>query len=251
MSWNEQRDQWTREIVALLYEHGMIRTFYRDKPEGWRLISGLYSPLYIQLRPLASYPDVFTTVCRAMVQLLHHEAPGITKTIGIAMAGVPIAAGMAIAGGIPAAFTRKMENVKTVEAVRQAISSYGEHALVEGEIVAGDRLVLVDDLVTRCDSKLIALEQVKHELNRRSIPDVECTTVAVLLDREQGAASSARAAGMELLSLIPFASKGLPLLQDHMHEAEWRVLAEYLTDPQKYQDTAVQEDLRRLSATVR
>ena len=69
MSWLEEKRKIAEEIVELLYHKQMIRTFYRDRPEGWTLVSGLYSPLYIQLRPLASYPDVFRKLCAAMARM--------------------------------------------------------------------------------------------------------------------------------------------------------------------------------------
>jgi hypothetical protein len=148
MSWHEEKIGSAKAILRLLYENRMIRTFYRDKPDGWTLVSGLYSPLYIQLRPLISYPDVFAEVCSALARMAHEEAPEIRRVVGIAMAGVPIAAGMCFAGRMPGCFTRKMEGVKSVEDFRRKISEYGEHALVEGEIQDGDNLALVDDFVT-------------------------------------------------------------------------------------------------------
>lgn len=247
MSWIDEKEKAAAEIVTLLYENRMIRTFYRDKPEGWTLISGLYSPLYIQLRPLVSYPEVFRKVCHAMCRLVSEECPGITKIIGIAMAGVPIAAGMSVSGGISAGFTRKMENVKSLAAFREAISSYGEHALLEGDVVSGDRIALVDDLVTRFDSKEIALEQVRHEVSRRKLDDVECRTVLVVLDREQGGQDAARRAGVDLLSLIPFKSVGLPLLEGVMNRTEWETLTRYLDDPASFQDRDVQAETARLA----
>lgn len=247
MSWLQEKDDHAREILSLLYQNRMIRTFYRDRPEGWTLVSGLYSPLYIQLRPLASYPDVFEKVCRALARMVAEEAPRINRVVGIAMAGVPIAAGMAIAGGIPAGFTRKMENVKSVDAFRAAITAYGEHNLLEGELFSGDRVALVDDLVTRFDSKLIALEQVRYETNRRGLADVECRTVIVALDREQGGKEAAHDAGVELLSLIAFKTRGLPLLRDAMHPKEWEVITRYLDDPAAFQDRAMHEELRQLA----
>jgi orotate phosphoribosyltransferase len=247
MSWVEEKTEAAAEILSLLYENRMIRTFFRDKPDGWTLISGLYSPLYIQLRPLVSFPSVFEKVCRAMVRMLTEEAPEINKLVGIAMAGVPIAAGMALVGGISAGFTRKMENVKSLDSFWKAISSYGEHSLLEGELNETDNIALVDDLVTRFDSKLVAMEQVKHEARTRGLSDVQCRTVAVVLDREQGGMQAALRADVNLLSLISFKTDGLPLLETVMNRTEWETLVHYLEDPQYFQDKEVQERIARLS----
>ncbi len=249
MSWHEEKIGSAKAILRLLYEKRMIRTFYRDKPDGWTLVSGLYSPLYIQLRPLISYPDVFAEVCSALARMAHEEAPEIRRVVGIAMAGVPIAAGMCFAGRMPGCFTRKMEGVKSVEDFRRKISEYGEHALVEGEIQDGDNLALVDDLVTRFDSKLIAFEQIRREIERRKLKNVSCSKVIVLIDREQGASQVARTLGFEILSLIPFKTMGLDLLKGILAEDEWRVIKDYLDDPQVFQDQSVQNRLERMSST--
>jgi orotate phosphoribosyltransferase len=247
MAWVEEKEQLTRDVLKLLYENRMIRTFFRDRSEGWTLISGLYSPIYVQLRPLISYPAAFEKVCRAMARLIREECPEITKIVGIAMAGVPLAAGIALAGGIPAAFTRKLENVKSLDALKGAIDSYGEHSMLEGELVPGDRIALLDDLVTKFDSKLIAMEQVRFELEKRRIPDVECKTVLVVLDREQGGAAAAEREGINLLSLIRFKSVGLPLLKDVMDPKEWQILTDYLEDPSRFQDSKLQAELKGMA----
>jgi orotate phosphoribosyltransferase len=250
MSWDREKEEAAREIVTLLYEKRMIRTFYRDRAQGWTLISGLYSPLYIQLRPLVSYPEVFEKICRSMARMVREEAPQITVVVGIAMAGVPIAAGISLMGNIRAGFTRKMENVKSLKAFKEAIGSYGEHSLVEGELAPGDRVALVDDLVTRFDSKQIALEQVKHEVRKKDLADVDCRTVLVVLDREQGGLEAAREQGVDLLSLIPFRSVGLPLLEEVMDAREWEVISHYLRDPDHFQQKEVQRDVERMAGSV-
>lgn len=249
MTWANEKDEAAKEILILLYQHRMIRTFYRDRPQGWTLVSGLYSPLYIQLRPLASYPEVFEKVCRSMARLVREEAPEINRMIGIAMAGVPIAAGMALAGGIPAGFTRKMENVKSAASFQEAITRYGEHSLLEGELVSGDRIALVDDLVTRFDSKEVALEQIKYEITKRGLSNITCKKVIVVLDREQGGAEAAAQKGIELLSLIPFKTKGLALLESVMNRTEWETLRHYLDDPQYFQQEKAQKELASLAET--
>ncbi|MBI5247933.1 MAG: hypothetical protein HY912_00430 [Desulfomonile tiedjei] len=245
MSWKEEKEAFASEILALLYENRMIRSFYRDKPDGWTLVSGLYSPLYIQLRPLVSYPRVFEKVCRAMTRMVQEEAPEITTVIGIAMAGVPIAAGMSLLG-IPAGFTRKMDNVKSLESFKEAITKYGEHSLLEGELASGDRLALVDDLVTRFDSKLVAMEQVKYEVQKKGLSNVDVSTVLVVLDREQGGKEAAQKENMKLLSLIPFKTVGLPLLEGVMHPTEWDVIHRYLDDPAEFQNKTEQDRIAGL-----
>ena len=247
MTWIKEKKEAALEILGLLYQNRMIRTFYRDKPEGWTLVSGLYSPLYIQLRPLVSYPSVFEKVCKAMAHMVREESPEITRVIGIAMAGVPIAAGMSIAGGIPGGFTRKMDNVKSLAQFKEAITAYGEHAMLEGELASGDKIALVDDLVTRFDSKLLALEQVKYEVQKRGLQNVECRTVLVVLDREQGGREAAEKEQVKLLSLIPFKTVGLPLLEGVMAKTEWETISHYLREPGNFQERAVQERLAGLA----
>lgn len=245
MSWFAEKREMAREIVTLLYHNKMIRTYYRDKPQGWTLVSGLYSPVYIQLRPLASYPDVFRKMCSALARMLQEEAPDIGKVIGIAMAGVPLAAGLSLVAEIPAGFTRKMEGVKSPEALRMAIEKYGEHAMLEGELSSGDTVALVDDLVTRFDSKLVALEQVAYEVRRRGLTNVECKTVLVGLDREQGGMEAAEEAGVRLLSLIPFKSIGMPLLKNVMDPGEWETISHYLHEPEYFQNPEARRKLER------
>ncbi len=246
MTWPEEKEELGRQILLFLYQHGMIKTFFRDKPSGWTLVSGLYSPLYIQLRPILSYPDGFRLVCQAMSRMLQEEAPGVNKAVGIAMAGIPIVAGMSILADMPAAFTRKLDGIKNMDEFQKRISSYGEHSLLEGEISPGDRLVLIDDLVTRFDSKLIALEQLRHEIAKRNIPNVVCSTIAVVIDRQQGGEDTAKNIGVQLLRLIPFKSAGIEMLQQHMHPIEWDIINLYLDNPERFQDPHVQKQIERM-----
>jgi uridine monophosphate synthetase len=250
MSWNTRKEEYAREIVSLLYAKGLIRTFYRDSPRGWTLISGLYSPLYVQLRPLASHPRLFAQACRAMAAMIREETPHINKVVGIAMAGVPLAAGIALYAEMPAGFTRKLEGARSLDSLRETLKTYGEHTLVEGELAPGDRIALVDDLVTKFDSKLIAAEQTAREAERRNVEDVDCRTVAVLIDREQGGARAAHDAGMALHALIPLKTLGLPLLESVMAAEEWDVITRYLDSPDEFQSAEARLELERMGTAA-
>ncbi len=245
MAWPEEKDALGKRIVEALYRRGLIRTWYRDKPEGWTLVSGAWSPLYIQLRPVCSHPELLREVGEALGRLIHEEAPDVTKIVGVAMAGIPLAVAASLASGIPCLYTRKLEGVRSADELTEAIRRYGEHAMVEGELAAGDRLVVLDDLVTGFDSKLIAVRQVEHELARHGLEDVVCQDVAVVLDREQGAAETANEHGIRLHSLVPFASKALDWLADAMAPLERQTIEDYLAAPDIYQSPEKQAELAR------
>ena len=123
-----------KEILLRIYDSRMIRTWYRDKPEGWRLISGLWSPLYIQLRVLSAYPDILRLIGRCMAEMIRVQVPQATQVVGVAFAGIPIAVATSLAGDIPCATTRKLPGVRSLSDFDKAIAEYGEHALVEGEL---------------------------------------------------------------------------------------------------------------------
>jgi len=237
-----------KEIARELYRRRLLRTWLRDKPEGWRLISGLWSPFYIQLRPLPSHPDLLLSVGEAMTRMILSRAPQTTHLVGIAMAGIPIAVATSLASGMPCSMTRKLEGVRSLADLEKTLQCYGEHALLEGEICDGDHLLLVDDMVTRFDSKLVAAAQVRAEVERRGLSRVKCEEVAVVLDREQGAAEAAAQHSMRLHALIPFRSQGLAWLADVMSPRELEVISDYLANPQKYQEPAVQQSLRDMHA---
>jgi orotate phosphoribosyltransferase len=224
-----------RHIMNEIYQNRMLLTASRDKKEGWTLVSGFWSPFYIQLRLLSSYPETLKKVGQAMTMLLNENAPNVNKVVGVAFAGVPITTAVSIESGLPACHTRKMLGVRTEDDLRKAIQEYGQHSLLEGVVEEGDVLCIIDDLVTGMESKLIARAQVQAEIERREVQDVVCDDVAVVLDRQQGAKKRAKEAGIRLHALIDFIDEGLPFLQDSMDSEEYRLIASYLADPARYQ----------------
>ncbi len=223
------------QIMSDIYENRMLLTATRDKPNGWKLISGLWSPFYIQLRLISSFPETLKRVGQALTILLKENAPHVNKIVGIAFAGVPIATAVSLDSGIPACHTRKLTGVKTEEEFYTALLAYGQHSLVEGLLEEGDRICLVDDLVTGMSSKLVARAQVFAEVKRRGIDDITCDDIAVIVDRQQGAQALATQEGMELHSLIEFADEGLPLIKHLMPEEEYNLIIGYLKDPKSHQ----------------
>ncbi len=245
-----------RDITRQLYKDGMLRTWYRDKPEGWTLQSKVWSPFYINLRRVGSTKngrEILTKAGLAMGSILKDQLPLVNKIVGMYMAGIPLATAITLGSGVASCYARNLEGIDTpedfdtkIEGIKKRIKEHGEHDLIEGELSDGDSIAIVDDLSTKFTSKLIARKQVMEEAKDRGI-HVTCKDVIVLLDREQGAVETARSFGMTLFSVIPFKTKGIPWLRDLMDSREFDVITDYLSNDQKYQDPNVRKSLKALS----
>jgi orotate phosphoribosyltransferase len=221
-----------------IYENRMLLTSSRDREEGWTLVSGIWSPFYIQLRILSSFPKTLERVGSAMAMMLKEQAPHVNKLVGVAFAGIPIATSVSLKSGLPACHTRKLVGVRNEEDLERALKEYGQHALLEGIVADGDSLCIVDDLVTGMETKLVARKQILTEVKQRGLSDVQCDDVAVIVNRQQGAASRAKELGLRLHSLIRFVDEGIPLLRGLMTPEEYTIITNYLADSSKHQPNA-------------
>lgn len=247
MSWQEEKENVGKELIRALYKQGMIKTWFRDNPQGWTLFSGMWSPLYIQLRPLSSYPELLKKVGYALGSLIKEECNAVNRIIGVATAGISIATAISLAANIPSCFTRKLEGVRSLEDFNRFVKEYGEHSMIEGIIEEGDTVGIVDDLVTKFDSKVFAITQLEFELEVRGLKHVTCSDVIVVLDREQGAEELAKEYGIKLHCLIPFMTKGMAWLKDILADQEYEVIVDYLHGTEKYQDPRVQAELSEIA----
>ncbi|MHA1962389.1 MAG: orotate phosphoribosyltransferase [Candidatus Thorarchaeota archaeon] len=227
-----------KAIMHDIYENRMLLTSSRDREEGWTLVSGIWSPFYIQLRILSSFPETLEKVGSAMAMMLKEQAPHVNKLVGVAFAGIPIATSVSLKSGLPACHTRKLVGVRNEEALKRALKEYGQHALLEGIVADGDSLCIVDDLVTGMETKLVARKQILTEVKQRGLSDVQCDDVAVIVNRQQGAASRANELGLRLHCLIPFVDEGIPLLRGLMTPEEHTIITDYLANSSKHQPNA-------------
>jgi orotate phosphoribosyltransferase len=244
VSWDDRKRALGDELLHRLYDVGVIRTWLRDRPQGWELMSGAWSPFYVNFRDAPADPGLFRFLVDAGAELMREELPQATQLVGLAAAGVPFAAGLAYTLGLPLGYTRKLPGVRRVEDLGGAAAeSYGSHRLVEGAFRPGDRVALVDDLVTGFDSKEIALRQLELELERRGIADVRAEAVVVFLERGAEAPRRAQAAGVRLVSLVVLDARRIEALRGAASDRELDVIAAYLRDPAPFQDPARRAEL--------
>jgi orotate phosphoribosyltransferase len=135
----------------------------------FKLSSGKASPYYIDLRVIPSFPDAFREIC-------DFYAHTITEQIGIKnferIAGIPIA-------GIPFASQVAYNLKKPFLYVRSGIKLHGRARRVEGILTSGEKVLLIDDLLTTGLTLKKAVDAVRAEGGIVS-------DAVVFLDREEG-----------------------------------------------------------------
>ena len=151
----------------------------------FKLTSGKASPYYIDLRVVPSFPDAFRQIC-------DFYGDYIISQIGIQnfdrIAGVPLA-------GIPFASQIAYNLEKPFLYVRKGIRHHGRQRRVEGILISGDRVLLIDDLVTTGLNLKKAAESIRAE------GGVVKEAVA-FLDREEGGKEKLERSGIKVHTLL-------------------------------------------------
>ena len=244
-AWAQRRLELAHTLLQHLLQCGLFRTWLRHEPEGWELVSGIWSPFYIQARGIPSHPEVFKFVGQALAEVVQNELGQCDNLIGLATAGIPLASAAAIALGLPMCYTRKLAGIRSIDDVSAHREDYGDHSMVEGRLGSNSKVVLVDDVCAQFTSKQVAHWQVKAEVKSRRLQNVSIPAVVVLVDREQSSAAAAGAAqlGMKILSVVKLKSEGLDLLRDILSEREHEIVTEYIANPNAFQNPSVRKQL--------
>jgi orotate phosphoribosyltransferase len=151
----------------------------------FKLTSGKVSPYYIDLRIVPSFPDAFRQIC-------DFYGESITSQVGLKnfdrIAAVPIA-------GIPFASQIAYNLKKPFLYVRKGVRLHGRQRRVEGILVSGDRVLLIDDLVTTG----LTLKKAATAITAEG--GIVKEAVA-LLDREEGGKEKLAKNGIQLHALL-------------------------------------------------
>jgi|TARA_B100001971_G_C18101204_1_gene488941 uridine monophosphate synthetase len=175
---------------------------------SFQLASGRESPVYIDLRILPSYPKAFKAVTDEFSALIKELKMDIVA--GVETAGIPISTAISIKTKIPMIY------------VRRRPKGYGTNSMIEGIIDKGQKVVLIDDLITNGGSKLRFIDGVKQA-------DAKVNDVAVILDRGQGGKEMLDGEGIKLHSLITL-KELLGYMREHslISKEEYTKVLEYL-----------------------
>lgn len=108
--------------------------------------SGLVGPIYCDNRLVLSFPEARNLVAAALVQQFAENNQGEAIIAGIATGGIAYAALLA----------DKLH--KPMIYIRSSAKAHGKQQAVEGKLIAGDSVILVEDLITTGNSALKAAQ---------------------------------------------------------------------------------------------
>ncbi len=134
------------EVADKLLEIRAIR-LQPEQPFTWA--SGWKSPIYCDNRLSLSYPAVRDLIRDQLVKSIQHYFPEVESIAGVATAG--IAQGALLANELKLPFLY----------VRSKPKGHGMENMIEGKVTPGQKVVVVEDLVSTGGSSLKAAQDLK------------------------------------------------------------------------------------------
>lgn len=119
-----------------------------DDPFTWA--SGWRSPIYCDNRVTLSYPSIRTYIRQQLSLIIQEEFGSVGCIAGVATAGIPQGVLVAQELGLPFVY------------VRSKAKEHGTGSLIEGEVMPGARVVVIEDLISTGKSSLQAVEALRN-----------------------------------------------------------------------------------------
>jgi orotate phosphoribosyltransferase len=135
------------EVADKLLEIQAIR-LQPDTPFTWA--SGWKSPIYCDNRLSLSFPEVRNLIKSQLVRSITHFFPEAEAIAGVATAGIP--QGALIANDLDLPFIY----------VRSKAKGHGMENMIEGKVTPGQKVVVVEDLVSTGGSSLKAVADLRE-----------------------------------------------------------------------------------------
>ena len=148
-----------KEFFLECYQLGIIK-FGR-----FTLKSGIESPFYVDLRPLASDPKILKKLANYLLDMLPLD--NFDLICGVPYAALPMATAMSLESYLPLIIKRK------------EAKQHGTKKMIEGIFTKGQNCLLVEDVITSGKSLLETIPEIESE-------GISVSDIVVVLDRQQG-----------------------------------------------------------------
>lgn len=147
-------------LIEILKENQVFKT------GKFILSSGKESDYYIDMKKAITEPNILKTIAELINQAIVDDH--IDKVAGPALGAVPIATALSLESNIPLLMIRKEQK------------EYGTSKLIEGELIEGDNVIVVEDVTTTGGSLIKAIKAIQENGG-------VVKKAFVVVDREEGA----------------------------------------------------------------
>lgn len=137
-----------KDIAGKLLEIGAVH-LRPEQPFTWT--SGIKSPIYCDNRITMSYPQVRRQIAKAFADTIRELYPEAQVVAGTATAGIPHAAWVAELLDLPMIY------------VRDKAKGHGRQNQIEGALASGQKVVVIEDLISTGGSSLKAAQAVQAD----------------------------------------------------------------------------------------
>jgi len=117
------------------------------EPFTWT--SGIKSPIYCDNRLTMSYPEIRDLIAESFATVIRKSYPEAEVIAGTATAGIPHAAFVSQKLGLPMAY------------IRDKAKGHGKENQIEGLIKPGQKVIVIEDLISTGGSSIKAAEAVR------------------------------------------------------------------------------------------
>lgn len=122
-----------KDIAKMLLD---IKAVFLRPEEPFTWASGIKSPIYCDNRLTLGFPDVRSAIEKGLSELIQDNFPECEVLMGTSTAGIPHAAIVAHLLDLPMGY------------VRSSTKSHGRNNKIEGRLVKGQKVVVVEDLIS-------------------------------------------------------------------------------------------------------
>ena len=165
-----------QELRAALREHALL--------EGdFVLRSGRRSTHYFDKYRFETRPDLLEAIASRVAAVVGEHEPDAARLAGPELGAVALAAAASLASRLPFVIVRK------------EAKGYGTANRLEGAFESGERVCLVEDVVTSGGAAVAAVEALREA-------GLECRTAVCVVDREEGGMDELARHGVRLRPLF-------------------------------------------------
>ncbi|KGP81850.1 MULTISPECIES: orotate phosphoribosyltransferase [unclassified Paenibacillus] len=186
-----------------------------QQPFTWT--SGIKSPIYCDNRLTMSYPEIRNDIAEAFAAIIRAQYPDAEVIAGTATAGIPHAAWVAQKLNLPMAY------------IRDKAKGHGKENLIEGLITEGQKVVVIEDLISTGGSSIKAAEAV------RVAGATPLTVLAIFSYQLDKGIKAFEEAGIPLQTLSNYtALMDVALAEGTIQESDFELLKSWREDPSSF-----------------